>query len=485
VKVCLIDPILFSFQRVRGKSLKNNASMSFFPPLGLCYIANFLRKNGVDVSIADRKVLMVKNRCGFFAVNALTEGELRRFRPDIVGITVTTPTLFDVRNNILKIVRQVAGGAMIVLGGPHASALPEDTLHDNPEVDVVCRGEGELVMLEIAQQKRLNDILGISYREGKRIVTNPTRKPHRTIDDFCFPARDLLDMEFYCRPNPYVMHGLYMRSTTVFTSRGCPYNCTFCAGRTASGGLVRFQTPELVVDEIERLVKDYGIEGVYFADDMFDANKERAAEICRKLISRGLHKKLCWNAQMRANSVDENLLQLMKQAGCIRVDVGFESGSQKILDIIDKRTTVAQNYDAARALRRMGLQVHANIVVGIPGEDMEDLKKTRAFMKRAKATWIGFGEFVPLPGSKLFDELLANGRVTKEQVERLESFNFTKLSHDTFDRFIKDIRLKIVLPTRIKSYLSCNIRRPAAYIHLLKLLAEYIGERYKINQESL
>jgi anaerobic magnesium-protoporphyrin IX monomethyl ester cyclase len=233
VKVCLIDPILFSFQRVRGRSLKNNASMSFYPPLGLCYIANFLRKNDVDVSIVDRKVLMAKNHCGLSAVNALTEGELKRFRPDIVGITVTTPTLFDVRNNILKIVRQIAGDAMIVLGGPHASALPEDTLHDNPEVDVVCRGEGEFVMLEITQQKRLNDILGISYREGERIIINPTRKLYRNIDDFCFPARDLLDMEFYCKPNPYVMHGLYMRSTTVFTSRGCPYNCTFCAGRTA------------------------------------------------------------------------------------------------------------------------------------------------------------------------------------------------------------------------------------------------------------
>lgn len=470
MRVCLIDPILFSFQQVRGRSMKNNIGMSFFPPLGICYIANYLRKKGVDVKIIDRKVLMTKNRCSLTVVNEMTENELKKFRPDIVGVTVTTPTLFDVKNNIIKIIRKVDEQTTIVVGGPHASALPNDILRDIPDIDIVCRREGEMTTLEIAQGKKLQDILGISYRDGENIITNNPRPPHDNIDDFCFPARNLLDMEFYSRRNPYVMHGLYLRSTTVFTSRGCPYECTFCAGSVASGRKVRFQSPDLVIEEIGKLSKDYKMEGLYFADDMFDANKERAKEICRKLIDQKLNKKISWNAQLRANSIDKDFLKLMKEAGCIRVDVGFESGSQKILDIINKKTTVEQNYHAARTLQEVGIPFHANIVVGMPGECHEDIEKTETFLRKIKPDWIGFGEFVPLPGSKLYDDLVEQNKLKKGQVENLGSFNFTNIDDQLFDRMIKNIRNKIVLPTRIKSYILNNIRKPGAYLYLLKLM---------------
>lgn len=476
MRVCLIEPILFSFQRVRGRSLRNNIGMSFYPPLGLCYIANYLKKNGVEVKIIDRKVLMAQKRCSASAVNAMTENEIRRFQPDIVGITVTTPTLFDVKANIIKVIRKVNKEATVVVGGPHASALPEDILRDIPDVDIVCRGEGEITILEIAQSKDLKDISGISYRDGDEIVSNPARTPHRNIDDFCFPARELLDMSYYSKENPYVMHGLYLRSTTIFTSRGCPYNCTFCAGQVASGGVLRYQSPELVVEEIESLVENYNMEGIYFADDMFDADKNRARSICESLIAKKIHKRLRWNAQLRVNTIDRDLLKLMKAAGCVRVDVGFESGSQKTLDVINKRTTVAQNYKAAKMLREAGLQVHANIIVGLPGENMEDLNKTKLFMKKIKADWIGFGEFVPLPGSKLFDELLGQGRVTKEKTEKLERFNFTKLDYEIFDKFIRNVRSRIVLPNRIKSYLIHNRKKPSAYAYLFKLIVRHLTE---------
>jgi len=483
MRVCLIDPILFSSQQVRGRSLKNNIGMSFFPPLGLCYIANYLRKNGVDVKIIDRKVLMTKNCLSHTAVNEMSENQLKEFNPDIVGITVTTPTLFDVKHNIIKTVRKVNKETAIVVGGPHASALPEDILQDNSDINIACRGEGEITMLEIAQGKNLEDIPGISYREEEKIISNPDRKTHKSIDDFCFPARDLVDMPFYSQENPYVMHGIFLRSTTIFTSRGCPYNCTFCAGKIASGKGVRFQSPELVVEEIERLIKDYNIEGIYFADDMFDANKNRAQRICQKLISKKIHKKLRWNAQLRANSMDIDLLKLMKEAGCVRVDVGFESGSQKTLDVINKRTTVSQNYQAAKILKQLGFQVHANIIVGIPGEDIEDLNKTEQFMKKIKADWIGFGEFVPLPGSQLFNNLVSQGRTTRKKAEELGSFNFTNIDDKTLENFIQKIRCRIVLPTRIKSYLIHNIKKPAAYSYLLKLFIRYLVDKHRTTAE--
>ncbi|MCK4787534.1 MAG: radical SAM protein [Desulfobacteraceae bacterium] len=477
MRVCLINPILFSFQRVRSRSLRNNIGMSFYPPLGLCYIANVLEKNGIDVKIIDRNALMTKNHCNQSIVDGITDSELRKFEADVVGITVTTPTFFDVKNNIIRAIRKAGGKITIVVGGPHASALPEDILQDNHDIDIVCRGEGELTMLEIAQGEKSENIPGISYRDGEKIISNRDRKPHDRIDDFCFPARHLVDMGFYGKPNPYVMHGLYLKSTTIFTSRGCPYDCTFCAGRVALGRTVRFQSPGVVIEEIDKIVTDYKIEGIYFADDVFDIDRDRAKSICQKLIDRKMHKNIRWNAQLRANSMDRDLLELMKQAGCVRVDVGFESGSQKTLDIINKKTTVAQNYRAARMLHEVGIQVHANIIVGIPGEDLEDLNKTKKFMREIKPQWIGFGEFVPLPGSKLFDELVDRGKVTKEEVETLGSFNFTKLDNKTFERFIRVIRAKIVVPTRIKNYTIHNRKKPAAYFYLLKLIIGYFIDK--------
>jgi len=453
--------------------------MSFYPPLGLCYIANVLEKNGINVKIIDRNSLMTKNRSDQSIVDNMTEAEIKKFKPDIVGISVTTPTFFDVRCNIVKIIRKIDDKIRIVTGGPHVSALPEDTLRSCPEIDIVSRGEGELSMLEIAQGDKLRDIAGLTYRDGNNIVNNIDRTPHNNIDDFCSPARHLVDMRYYSSPNPHVMHGLYSKATTIFTTRGCPYDCTFCAGSIALGRGVRFQSIELVIEEIKKLIADYGIEALYFADDMFDIKKERTANLCRELIKNNINKKVRWNAQLRANSMDKDLLKLMKEAGCIRVDIGFESGSQKTLDIINKRTTVEQNYEAARLLHEAGIQVHANMIVGLPGEDWEDLNSTRDFMKEIRPDWIGFGAFIPLPGSKLFDDLIDKKLIKIESIEALEDLNLTKVDDEYFHEFVKNVRDRIVNPLRLRNYIIHNWKKPGAFLYMLKIILGSIRDKFK------
>ncbi len=484
MRVLLINPILFSSQRVRSRTMKNNIGMSFFPPLGLCYIANILERNGIKTQIIDRNALMTKTGANFLLVEELTRKEMMKFRPDIVGVTATTPTFFDVKTNLLKLIRSIDRKIQIVLGGPHASALPEDILARYEDIDIVCRGEGEITMLEIAKGTALQNIQGISYRDGSGICSNRDRDPYPDIDDLCFPARHLVDMNFYCKRNPYVLHGLYARATTVFTSRGCAFDCTFCAGKVAVGRKVRFQSPDLVIEEIERLIRDYKVEGIYFADDMFDINKQRADIICEKFIEKGLHKKIQWYPQLRANSIDKNRVELMKRAGAIRADIGFESGSQRTLNTINKKTTVEQNYNAARILHEVGLQFQANIIVGIPGETEDDIKATEAMVRAIKPHWIGFGEFIPLPGSGLYYDLINKGVLAPESIESLTPQNFTDMDNCTLETYIKHIRNKIVIPTRIKSYLIYNYRKPGAYVYMLRLIGKMIVDygRYMLKE---
>ena len=270
------------------------------------------------------------------------------------------------------------------------------------------------------------------------------------------------------------MHGLYARATTVFTSRGCAFDCTFCAGKVAVGKKVRFQSPDLVIEEIEKLIKDYRVEGIYFADDMFDINKQRADVICEKLIEKGLHKKMRWYPQLRANSIEKRRVELMKRAGAVRADIGFESGSQRTLNTINKRTTVEQNYNAARILHEAGLQFQANIIVGIPGETEDDIRATEAMVRAIKPHWIGFGEFIPLPGSRLYQDLLNKGVLTSESVGSLVPQNYTEMDDCTMEKYIKHIRNKIVIPTRIKSYLIYNWRKPGAYAYMLRLVGKML-----------
>jgi radical SAM superfamily enzyme YgiQ (UPF0313 family) len=232
----------------------------------------------------------------------------------------------------------------------------------------------------------------------------------------------------------------------------------------------------LVIEEIERLIRDYKVEGIYFADDMFDINKQRADIICEKFIEKGLHKKIQWYPQLRANSIDKKRVELMRRAGAVRADIGFESGSQKTLDTINKRTTVEQNYNAARILHEAGLQFQANIIVGIPGETEDDIRATETMMRAIKPHWIGFGEFIPLPGSNLYYDLINKNMLKPENIESLALQNFTEMDSNTLGKYIKHIRNKIVIPTRIKSYLIYNYKKPCAYTYMLRLIGKMLVE---------
>ncbi len=457
MKICFINPT----------SRRRNWGSSFLP-LGIAYLARQALDLGWEVFVLDRDLMLAKNGLDLELADRRSRERLVAERPDIVGISATTPIVSDAYH-CAKMVKELLPQAKVVLGGVHASVLPEQSLAECPEIDYLVRGEGELTLADILRGKPAEKIPGLCFRSQGKIVVNEDRPPLADIDSLGLPARHLLDMAEYTKKSKYLIRGVSLRGTSIFTSRGCPYSCTFCAGPLAFGRGVRFHSVPHVIREIEELVADYRIEGLYFADDMFSSRRDRALAICDELIKRGLNKKLVFAVQLKVTVADETLLLKLKEAGCIQVEYGFESGSQRILDLMNKGVKVEQNYRAAELTRKLGIRFLANIISGMPGETREDFMETVRFLERTKPDVTGFYKLILLPGSKLY---LAHPPAVTNWDDCLQddlTTNYTAMGDDEYFELFKKYSGKISL-ANARNYFICNFRRDK-----LGTLSEAVG----------
>lgn len=457
MKVLLIYPLL---SRRRAAVDENK---QFWPPLGLAYLASVLDASGHKVEILDRDMVLRKNELDFDKVDAVTLSKIREFKPGIVGISVTTPNMPDVTHTS-ELIKKSFSDIMLVAGGPHVTGEPVSTLQEAPHIDIVVRGEGEYTLLELAEGNSIGDIAGVTYRKGKEISSNPERELAVNIDSLPLPARHLLDMKFYTRPSRFTSRNLSLRTTSIFTARGCPYRCSFCAGPLVFSGKVRFHSPERVIREIEELISKYDIEALYFAEDMFLSSKKRAEELLGLFIKNGINKKIKWIAQAKASIITEDLLGLMKEAGCVGVEYGFESGSQRVLDLMNKKQKVEESLRAADLTRSARLRFQANIITGYPGETVEDFKETLKFIKKIKPNMIGFNIFMPLPGTPSYEKLKSDGKPLPrwEDVgdQEASQANYADMPAGAFERLYLEARLKVILPINLKNFIRDNARHP-------------------------
>lgn len=479
MNIALIYPLL---SRRRAMVDENK---QFWPPLGLAYLASALEESGNKVEILDRDVILRKNELNFDKVDAITLEKIRELKPEIIGISVTTPNMPDVAH-LSKLIKNSFSDVMIVVGGPHVTGEPISVLQEVPYVDVVVRGEGENTLLELARGNSLRDIHGITYRKGGDILSNPDRELIANIDSLPLPARHLLDMKFYARPSRFTSRNLNLRTTSVFTARGCPYRCSFCAGPLVFSGKVRFHSSERVIREIEELISKYSVEALYFAEDMFLSSKKRAEELLQLFIEKGINKKVKWIAQAKASIITEDLLSLMKKAGCVGVEYGFESGSQRILDIMSKKQRVEESLRAAELTRKARLRFQANIITGYPGETVEDFKETLKFIKKIKPNMVGFNIFMPLPGTPSYDKLKLEGKPLPrwEDVGDQEAShaNYADMPAGMFEKLYFEARLKVILPINLKNFIKDNAKNP---FRLLKVgLTQFGGVLVKIIRMS-
>ncbi|HOL62627.1 MAG TPA: radical SAM protein, partial [Elusimicrobiales bacterium] len=370
-------------------------------PLSISYIASFLIKNGYSVKIIDNDI------------ENLTpidlETRIRQFNPISVGITVSTSST-NTAIEIAKIVKKINGEIKVIAGGIQPTILPHILLKNN-EIDICVMGEGEITSLELLRAIKYNrdisEINGIAYKKNGEIKITEPRKLIDNLDELPIPAYELLPMNRYTLPASRRLTSYPIAS--VITSRGCPYLCKFCSHNTVFKNKVRFRSPENVLEEMKYLRKKFDVREFVFWDDSILLDKNRAIKIFN-MIKKELPD-IYFTCSSRVDHINEGIAKLMYEAGCRMILFGAESGSQKILDSINKQITVGQTIKAVEICRNNKIMSFCSFIIGTPEETKETLEETRRFVLKLDPDFAIFTIFTPLPGSYYFNRLINNGEI--------------------------------------------------------------------------
>ncbi len=371
-----------------------------FIPLGIAYLGAVAEKAGHEVTVVDCQAEKL-DYAGF-------RNKLAGLRSDVVGVTATT-LLYKSAMQLVSIAREVQPHALTVLGGSHGTFWDENALKEHPSLDAVVRREGEQTFIEMLSRLEaktgLDGVLGVTFRaKDGRIIRNPDRAFLENLDELPFPAHHLLPLESLKRMGKILF--------PLITSRGCVYWCDFCSTVRMFGRGYRMRSPKNVVDEMQFVHDKYGVDQVTFYDDAFTVNRERVLKICEELHFRKLN--MAWDCGTRVDMVDKQLLKIMRDAGCIAVWLGVESGSEAILGAMNKRIKLNQTRKAYKDAQDVGLLTIANTVLGFPGETEETARETIRFIKELNPDDVGFYVATPYPGTPMYDQVVRNGwlRVT-------------------------------------------------------------------------
>lgn len=407
--------------------LKSGLPLNTFQPLGIAYIANVFLKNGYEVAIFDVLAEGYDHEEieGKYKYVGLHRNEVKRrikaFSPDMVGITIPFTAQAKAGHEMAKIVKNINKKIKVVMGGPYPTTHPNIILKDK-NVDFVVRGEGEMALLELVKKikkgaKKLDEVKGLGFRKKGKIKLNQASSPIMDLDNYRV-AWDLLPMEKYFEAAYKIKSSRSIstfakRWATILSSRGCPFSCTFCAARLVMGQRWRPRSVENVLEEMEYLINKYRVQHFDIEDDNFTLNKERAKAICDKIIEKKW--KIQWSTPngIRADTVDEELIKKMKQAGCVRTIVAPESGDQWVVNnLMKKRLDLEKVKQAVRWCRQYHLPVDAFFIIGMPGEKEENIRKTIEYAKELRKLGVddcGFAVAIPHQGTELYEIVTKHG----------------------------------------------------------------------------
>ena len=416
------------------------------PPLGIMYLSSVLKKAGHEVTLSDQ--------CHPEYSDEKFVDSLTRERPDMVGISFLSNTCYPQACTLSRKIRAALPSTTIVYGGVFSTINAQKIVSSEASVDIVARGEGEGIILDLADGlNRLDDIQGITFRsrDGK-VVETPNREKLVDLDSIPFPDRESLDINFVF-PLPLTIPTVIWDrpSTTILSSRGCPFDCVYCNCPTFSSRRCRSRSAENVLKEIEEIEKQ-GYGSFCFVDDNFLLDPKRVTEICDGMISRRYSFK--WACEGRNDPEVNGVFEKLSSAGCDLVMFGIESGSQRILDSMNKRTKLSDIEKTVANARKAGIDIiHGFFVIGSPGETIEEVKETFDFAERLEINSFGFNILFAFRGTPLWDDAVAEGLIDEER-------NWDKML-PTYDIYPDAIDSRTILNLRSK-FVRRLIRRKIA-----------------------
>ncbi|MDD3985486.1 MAG: radical SAM protein [Methanobacterium sp.] len=383
------------------------------PPLGIAQLASYLREKKFEVGLIDAVALD-------YTVEKLIE-EISLMKPKIVGFSALTSN-FNRAVSAATAIKKKFPKILTLIGGHHATILPKEVIKQNKCFDILVFGEGELTSEKIIREYKktkwdiekflenyntLEEIKGIVFRKKGKIIQNEAGNLIKNLDELPYIARDLLPMKKY-QPLP----NQYKRKPIIHmvVIRGCPFNCSFCSNNAVFGRKIRAMSPKRVVEEIKYVIKEYGAKEISFWDDMLTVNKKWINEFCNLLIKNKVD--ITWTCYSRVDTINLEMLKLMKKAGCWNIFFGYESGNQELLNNINKGTNLQQIEQANKWCKEAGIEIRASFMIALPGETPEMAQKTIEFAKRLDPDYAQFCITTPFPGTKLFKDYKKYGKLT-------------------------------------------------------------------------
>ncbi len=397
MKTLIINPPTEKGFERSGRWPSHSSGGACQEPLFLAYAAAVLEKAGLEVELIDC-------RPDYITLEKLSEKITKEI--GLAIIQTSTPSI-DLDLETAKALKKKNSNLKIALVGPHPTVFDKEILNQYPDIDLILRGEYDYTVRDVAQalenDQNFKEIKGITYRDGRNIIRNEDREYIKDLDELPFPARHFLPVNKYFEP-------LFIGRPTLrlISSRGCPFRCTFCMWpQLMYGRFFRARDPIKVVDEIEHLKNEYHIKEYYFDDDTFTINPDRVAKICDEIIQRKIN--LPFDCLARVDTVTPQMLRKMKEAGCIIIRYGVESGSSKILENIRKGITVEQIKLAFKETKKAGIKTHATMIFGLPGETKETVKETIKFVLELDPDYAQFPIAIPYPGTEFYEQAKSRG----------------------------------------------------------------------------
>lgn len=436
------------------------------PSLGLLHLAAEVREYGYQPSIIESDILNL-------SIDDVVD-KIVDLNPKYVGITLFTVGVWSA-SRISRKIRAALPKITIIIGGPHVSSMAEETMLRFPEFDYAIVGEGEEALVRLLnaldEGADVSDLPSLCYLNGGEIRNNAALPINRDLDRLPMPAWDLLT-DF---PDSYPA-AIYdfprLPVATIAASRGCPFHCKFCDTSTF-GARMRAYSPERVFEIIQHLQSNYGVCHILFVDDLFLASKVRTKKLCELIINSDVN--ITWSCTARVDTVKPDILKLMKAAGCWEISFGLESGSDELLQSMDKSASIASSEKAIKWTAEAGIRVKGLFMLGYPGETTKTIELTKEFITRLPITIMNLSKFTPYPGSPIYKELYGTN-IRDDHWKKMNGMNFVwapeGMTVEELDRHYQEVLKNFYRrPAMLWYYLKMTLRYPSHLIRLFNFLS--------------